>query len=108
MIDKLTEECTENIDKVKIADENECECSYTICVVLVVIAIAINIGIGVYFAYSHWYLKKMLLLLSLAHVLNGILIRQQFNRWNSIELINGKIQTNRDQKLNLLFLQRHN
>ena len=30
------------------------------------------------------------------------LLKQQFN-----ELINGKSQTNRDQKLNLLFLQRH-
>ena len=30
-------------------------------------------------------------------------LKQQFN-----ELINGKSQTNRDQKLNLLFLQRHN
>ena len=29
-------------------------------------------------------------------------LKQQFN-----ELINGKIQTNRDQKSNLLFLQRH-
>ena len=29
-------------------------------------------------------------------------LKQQFN-----ELINGKTQTNRDQKLNLLFLQRH-
>ena len=72
MIDKLTEECTENIDKVKIADENECECSYTICVVLVVIAIAINIGIGAYFAYSHWYLKK-----DVAHIKFGT--RTQWN-----------------------------
>ena len=30
-------------------------------------------------------------------------LKQQFN-----ELINGKSQTNRDQKSNLLFLQRHN
>ena len=40
----------------------------------------------------------MLFVLSLVAAL-----RQQFN-----ELINGKSQTNRDQKLNLLFLQRHN
>ena len=39
----------------------------------------------------------MLLVLSLVSVL-----KQQFN-----ELINGKSQTNRDQKSNLLFLQRH-
>ena len=58
LIDKLTEECTENIDEVKIADENECVCSYTICVILAVIALAISIGIGAYFAYSRWYLKQ--------------------------------------------------
>ena len=50
----------------------------------------------------------MLLVLSLVQALNGIAfsgaaLKQQFN-----ELINGKSQTNRDQKSNLLFLQRHN
>ena len=45
----------------------------------------------------------MLLMLSLVLVLNGIAFKQQFN-----ELINGKSQANRDQKSNLLFLQRHN
>ena len=39
----------------------------------------------------------MLLVLSLVHEL-----KQKFN-----ELINGKSQTGRDQKSNLLFLQRH-
>ena len=39
----------------------------------------------------------MLFVLSLVHAL-----KQQFN-----ELINGKSQTNRDQKSNLLFLQQH-
>ena len=57
-VDKLVEECTENIDEVKIADENEYVCSYIICLVLVVITLAISIGIGAQFAYSHWYLKK--------------------------------------------------
>ena len=33
------------------------------------------------------------------------ILKQQFNECNSIELINGKSQTNRDQKSNLLFLQ---
>ena len=54
----MIEECTENIDEVKIADGNECVCSYTTCVVLAVIALAISIGIGAYFIYSRWYLKK--------------------------------------------------
>ena len=54
------EECTENIDEVKIVDKNECVCSYIIYVVLVVIVLAIIIGIGAYFVYSRWYLKKVI------------------------------------------------
>ena len=50
----------------------------------------------------------MLLILSLAHELNGIAFKQRFNECNSIELINGTSQANRDQKLNLLFLQQYN
>ena len=77
--------------------------SYLICVDLAVIALAISIGIGTYSDYSRWNLKKMLLVLGLVPVLNGIAFKQQFN-----ELISGKSQTNRDQKSDLLFLQRHN
>ena len=112
LIDKLAErssaeECTENIDEVKVAEMvlfehgNECVYSYTICVILAVIVSAISIGIGAYFAYkylNYWYLKKMLFVLSLAPV-----VKQQFNK-----LVNRKSQTNRDQKPDLLFLQRHN
>ena len=54
----MSEKCTENVDEVKIADENECVCSHIICVVLVVVALAMSYGIGAYFAYSCWYLKK--------------------------------------------------
>ena len=55
LFDKLVEECTENIDEVKIAGialfehENEFVWSYTICVVLAVIALTISIGICTYF-----------------------------------------------------------
>ena len=42
-------------------------------------------------------------MVNLVPILNGIALKQQFN-----ELINGKSQTNRDQKSNLLFLQQHN
>ena len=69
MVDKLVDECTENIDEVKIAKitstelhsdghENVRVCSYTICVVLAVIALAISIAISAYFAYFRWHLKK--------------------------------------------------
>ena len=49
LVDKLVEECTENIDEIKIAGmalfelENECLFSYTICLVLAVIALRISI-----------------------------------------------------------------
>ena len=102
LVDKLVAECTENIGEVKIAEitsvelhsaghKNVCLCSYTICVMLAVILLAISVGIGAYFTYSRWYL------------LSRIALKQQFN-----ELINGKSQTNRDQKSNLLFLQQYN
>ena len=64
LVDKLVEECTENIDKVKITrmalieHGNECVYSYPVCVVLAVIVLAISIGISAYFVYSPWYLKK--------------------------------------------------
>ena len=106
LVDKLVEECTETVEEVKIAEnenENTHKCnSCTLYIVLFSILFTINVGIGTYFVYFNWYLKKMLFLLSLVPVL-----KQQFNKCNSIELINGKSQTNRDQKSNLLFLQRH-
>ena len=54
LIDKLVEECSENIDEVKITlaeDENKCKSSCTIYVVLIAIIFTISIGIGTYFIY---------------------------------------------------------
>ena len=86
LVDILVVECTENTDEVKIAEitstENVCVCSYTTCVILAEIASAISIKIGAYFAYfshSRWYSKKMLLVLNLAHELNEIALKKQFN-----------------------------
>ena len=59
LVDKLTEECTENIDEAKLTGTalfehgNECICSYTVCIVLAVIALTGSIGIGAYFAYKY-------------------------------------------------------
>ena len=100
LVDKLVKECTENIDEVELARitlaENENKHKYSPCtlyIVLFSIIFTINVGTGTYyFVYCHWFL----IVLSLLSVL------KQFN-----ELINRKSQTNRDQKLNLLFLQRH-
>ena len=56
MIDKLIEECNENIDEVKIAECNSVEnihkcSSCTLYIVLLSIIYTINIGIATYFAY---------------------------------------------------------
>ena len=54
LVDKLTEECTENTDEVKIASENEHKikrCSCILYIVLFSIIFAISIGIGAYFIY---------------------------------------------------------
>ena len=57
LVDKLVEECTENIDEVKIAGtalferRNECKSSLTIYVVLIVIVFTISIGFSTYFIY---------------------------------------------------------
>ena len=69
MQEKLAEECTENIDEVKIVGtallerRNECKSSCTIYVVLIAIVFTICIGIGTYFVYykymNHWYLKNV-------------------------------------------------
>ena len=60
------------------------------------IIFTVNIGIGSYFLCFYWYLKK-----DVVCVKFGTALKQQFNK-----LINGRSQTNRDQKSNLLFLQR--
>ena len=56
LVDKLTEECTENTDEVKLAEcssaENICKCSScTLHIVLLSIILTINTGIPTYFVY---------------------------------------------------------
>ena len=96
------EQCTENIEKTRLVEiasaKNENKHKFSSCtlyIVLFSIFFTINIGIGSYFLCFHSYIKKMLFVLNLVHAL-----KKHFNK-----LINGKNQTNRDQKSNLLFLQ---
>ena len=59
IVNKLVEECTENVNEIKIAGmalfehEKEYVCSYPFCVVLAVIFLTISIGICAYFAYKY-------------------------------------------------------
>ena len=81
IIDKLVGEFTENVKEVKLAkialaeDKNKQKrSSCTLYIVLFSITFTVNIGIGSYFLYFHWYLKKMLFVLSLVPAL-----KQQFD-----------------------------
>ena len=65
MVDKLIEECTENIEEVKLAkitstgNENKHKCSScTLEILLISVLFTINVGIGSYYLYFHWYLRK--------------------------------------------------
>ena len=53
LVEKLIEECNENIDeKVKILDKSEEKCSsYILYIVLFSICFTINVGIAIYFIY---------------------------------------------------------
>ena len=53
LVDKLVEECTENVEEVKLAEnDNKHKCSSgTLCIVLFSTIFTINVGIGTYFVY---------------------------------------------------------
>ena len=58
---KLVEECTENIEEIRLVEINSTKCKHNSCtlyIMLFSIIFTINIGIGSYFIYSRWYLKK--------------------------------------------------
>ena len=58
LVNKLVEECNENINEAKLTEialfehKNKCVCSYTVFIVLVVIALTFIIGIGAYSTYK--------------------------------------------------------
>ena len=58
LFNKLIEECTKNIDVIKIDNKNENIKEFSSCAVYIVlfsIFLTISILIGIYFVYSHWY-----------------------------------------------------
>ena len=102
LVDELVENCTDNIDEVKMAKitlaeyenkyENECKYSCTLCIVLFSVIFTINIGIGtLLFTTNTWIMIKKQLLKKV------LFFKQHFT-----EHINGKYQTNKHYKPNIL------
>ena len=65
LVDKLVEECTENIEETRLVEKtsaknkNKHKCSScTLYIVLFSIIFTTNVGIGIYFTYFYCYLKK--------------------------------------------------
>ena len=65
LVDKLVEECTKNVEEVRLAkiisaeDENKHKCSSsTLYTVFFSILFTFNVGIGTYFVYIHWFKKN--------------------------------------------------
>ena len=59
LVDKLVEECNENIDEANLTrialfeHRNECVCCYTVFIVLTVIALTVSTGVRAYFTYRY-------------------------------------------------------
>ena len=65
VVDKLCEECTDNIEEIRIVEktpaENQNKDKYSSCtlyIVLFSIVFTVNVGIGICFIYFYWCLKK--------------------------------------------------
>ena len=61
LVDKLVEECTENIEETRLVEKTATKNKCSSCIVYIVLfslSFAINIEIGTYFVYSYWYLKN--------------------------------------------------
>ena len=65
LLDKLVEECTENIEETRLVEKTSTKnknkhkfSSCTLYIMLFLIIFTINVGIGTHFVYSRWYLKN--------------------------------------------------
>ena len=91
LVDKLFEECTENIDEVKFAGmalfehRNECKSSCTIYIVLITIVFTIIIGTGTYFIYYKY----------MNHDKKKLFLNAVMSMKHQIIDINGKYQRNK-------------
>ena len=80
LVDKLVEECSENIDEAKLTKTalfehgNECVCSYTVCIVLAVIALTVSIGVGAYFPLNTSVVIKKMFLYMIMFIKQKLLI----------------------------------
>ena len=99
LADKLVEEYTETVEEVEIASKNEHESKYSSCtmyIVLFSIFIPINVGISAHFIYyKHMHRNE--------ENVSGYDYVYQAKKY----YINGRRQTNKNQKSKLLSLQRH-
>ena len=85
LVDKLVEECTENVEEVKLTEitlfkhKNLCKSSFTVYIVLFSIIFTINIGIETYFVY--YLIKKMFLdmIMSIKHQIINVKGKYQTN-----------------------------
>ena len=95
LVNKLIEECNENVEEPKITGttlfecnsvelKNKCKSSCTIFVVLIVVVFTICIGIGTYFVYYKYmnHSKKLLLnmIMSIKHQIININGKYQRNK----------------------------
>ena len=97
LVGKLVEECTENVEEVKLAkinlaeNENKHKCSsYTLYIVLFSIIFTINVGIGTYFVYYKYMNRNKETDRKEKFYFLGNNYQTQF-----IELINGTSQRNK-------------
>ena len=87
LVDKLVEECNDNIDEAKLTKialfehKNECACYYTVFIVLAVIALAISIVL-ILFTINAWIVIKKMFLHMIMFIMQKIINHIKWKQWN--------------------------